>query len=119
MKLSPPEPAHEGLNGVRRLGAGLVFLKLECDVDVVVFPLPWSRVDAHHLARSMSTRVTRNVSTARQVKGAIARVATYMSLSDNTVEDWWNGPSMFPGVCFRDKYGEYSYEHCTSPPGGV
>ena len=46
----------------------------------------------------------------RVVQSAIDRLSDFMALSGKTVEDSWNGPSMFPGVCYLDKYGEYSFE---------
>eukprot|EP01052_Picozoa_sp_SAG31_P038629 SAG31_NODE_5199_length_2681_cov_4.603408_3_plen_240_part_00 len=64
----------------RLAASGLQFLKLECNLDVVV-------------------------------KAAIERLETYLELNGKTIDEHWNGPSMFPGVCFRDRYGEYSYEN--------
>eukprot|EP00927_Polykrikos_kofoidii_P074777 TRINITY_DN70800_c0_g1_i1.p1 TRINITY_DN70800_c0_g1~~TRINITY_DN70800_c0_g1_i1.p1 ORF type:complete len:264 (-),score=46.30 TRINITY_DN70800_c0_g1_i1:294-1025(-) len=62
-------------------GRGLIFLKLECDVDVVV-------------------------------KGLEKRTEDFVrSQMGKTMEDYWNGPQAHLGVCFREKYGEYSYEN--------
>jgi len=56
------------------------FLKLECDVDVVV-------------------------------RSALKRLEDYMGMSGKTAQDWWDGPSQFEGVCFKDKYGPWSFEN--------
>ena len=63
-----------------RLGPGVVFLRLECDVDVVV-------------------------------KAAMGRVEEYLKGIGKTLEEWWSGPSQFPGVCFRDKFGEFGFDN--------
>lgn len=65
-----------------KLGEDLLFLSLDCDVDVVV-------------------------------KGALARLEEYLATQGESVSvvDYWNGPSQFEGVCFRDKYGEFSFEN--------
>ena len=67
-----------------RLGEhGLVFLKLECDLDIIV-------------------------------QGVEKRAEAYLKTKGQTLEDYWNGPqpaSVGGGVCFREKYGEYSFEN--------
>ena len=65
-----------------KLGDELLFLKLECDVDVVV-------------------------------RGALGRLEEYLKTQGGSVsvEDHWNGPSQFEGVCFREKYGEFSFDN--------
>merc|ERR1711920_251466 len=57
-----------------QLGDDLLILKLDCDVDIVV-------------------------------KGALARLEDYLATlaAPVSVEDHWNGPSQFEGVCFREK----------------
>eukprot|EP00656_Telonema_subtile_P039400 TRINITY_DN44511_c0_g1_i1.p1 TRINITY_DN44511_c0_g1~~TRINITY_DN44511_c0_g1_i1.p1 ORF type:complete len:195 (-),score=50.79 TRINITY_DN44511_c0_g1_i1:89-673(-) len=63
------------------LGADVRFLSLQCDVDVVV-------------------------------KAAIGRVEDWLGMKqEQTIQEWWAGPSQFPGVCFQELFGEYSDEN--------
>ena len=63
------------------LGADVRFLSLQCDVDVVV-------------------------------KAAIGRTEDWLGVKqEQTIQEWWAGPSQFPGVCFQELFGEYSYEN--------
>merc|ERR1711879_6692 len=45
-------------------------------------------------------------------RGAEKRAEAYLKTKGQTLEDYWNGPqATLGGVCFREKYGEYSFEN--------
>ena len=59
----------------------ILFLKLECDVDVIV-------------------------------RGQIKRLAEFMALRGETVQDYWNKPPLLGGSkAYREIYGEWSFEN--------